>query len=107
MKNVAPPGPASCDSTSASSSGSSGSASISSCVSEIVDVLFDASGAVASLTATSALKPSIASVTVWFFAPRFSFSGASNGRNPGNSTCTVTSPGVSAGDVGDAAARRT
>jgi hypothetical protein len=63
MKNVAPPGPASCESTSASSSGSSGSASISSCDSEKDDVLFDASGAVASFTCTSALKPSMCSVT--------------------------------------------
>ena len=45
-----------------------------------------ASGALAWLTSTSALKPSISRVTVWFMAPRLSASGAANGMNPGNST---------------------
>ena len=57
------------------------------------DVLFDASGALSRDTATSDLNPSISSVTTWFCAPRRRVSGASNGRNPGNSTCTTTSPG--------------
>jgi hypothetical protein len=98
MKNVAPPGPAIAESASARSSGSSGSASISSCVSVVVDKVFDPSGALVSLTTTSCLNPSISSVTVSFIAPRRSVSGAANGMNPGNSTCTVTGPGTS-GDV--------